>query len=107
MHMMQLTEQQQHILNGGEGETLKKVLQTLIRYGEVFGATKMVPVTGKYNHLVTSFGLKALGPVYELMNQLIEAGAVGHILAAIDIRRDKDHLFGKAQCVNGKQSNLL
>ena len=36
----------------------------------------MVPVTSKYNHLVTSFGLKALGPVYELMNQLIEAGAV-------------------------------
>ena len=74
--MMQLTEQQQHILNGGEGETLKKVLQTLIRYGEVFGATKMVPVTSKYNHLVTSFGLKALGPVYELMEQLIETGAV-------------------------------
>ncbi len=27
----------------------------------------MVPVTGKYNHLVTSFGLKALAPVYELI----------------------------------------
>jgi len=34
----------------------------------------MVPVTSKYNHLVTSFGLKALKPVYELMDKLIEAG---------------------------------
>ena len=36
----------------------------------------MVPVTSKYNHLVTSFGLNALTPVYELMEQLIAAGAV-------------------------------
>ena len=33
-------------------------------------------MTSKYNHLVTSFGLKALTPVYELMEQLIAAGAV-------------------------------
>ncbi len=73
---MFLTEEQKAILNGEKGETLAKVMKTLVRYGEVFGAEKMVPVTSKYNHLVTSFGLKALGPVYELMNQLIEAGAV-------------------------------
>lgn len=73
---MFLTEEQKAILNGEKGETLAKVMKTLVRYGEVFGAEKMVPVTSKYNHLVTSFGLKALGPVYDLMNQLIEAGAV-------------------------------
>ena len=33
----------------------------------------MVPVTSEYNHLVTSFGLKALKPVYELMDKLIES----------------------------------
>ena len=51
-------------------------METLVRYGELFGATKMVPVTSSCNHLVTSFGLKALGAVYELMDRLIEAGAV-------------------------------
>ena len=55
---------------------MAKVMQTLVRYGELFGADEMVPVTSKYNHLVTSFGLKALGPVYHLMEQLLEAGAV-------------------------------
>ena len=67
---------QQEILNGAHGETMAKVMQTLVRYGELFGADEMVPVTSRYNHLVTSFGLKALGPVYHLMEQLLEAGAV-------------------------------
>ncbi len=73
---MILTEEQKAILNGEKGETLAKVMKTLVMYGDCFGAEKMVPVTSQYNHLVTSFGLKALGPVYDLMNQLISAGAV-------------------------------
>ena len=73
---MKLTEEQEAILNGSQGETMAKVMKTLVRYGELFGAETMVPVTSRYNHLVTSFGLKALTPVYELMDQLIAAGAV-------------------------------
>lgn len=71
---MNLTKEQQDILDGKQGDVLAKVMQTLVRYGEVFGADAMVPVTSKYNHLVTSFGLKALAPVYELMDKLIESG---------------------------------
>ncbi len=71
---MKLTTELQAILDGEKGEVLSKVAKTLVKYGEIFGAEEMVPVTSKYNHLVTSFGLKALGPVYELMNQLIESG---------------------------------
>ena len=73
---MKLTPEQQAILNGSRGETMAKVMQTLVRYGELFGADEMVPVTSQYNHLVTSFGLKALGPVYQLMEQLLATGAV-------------------------------
>ncbi len=71
---MNLTSEQQAILNGEKGDTLARIMKTLVRYGELFGADSMVPVTSKYNHLVTSFGLKALTPVYELMDKLIEAG---------------------------------
>ena len=73
---MQLTDEQQALLSGEKGETLAKVMETLVRYGELFGADRMVKVTSEYNHLVTSFGLKALTPVYSLMDRLIEAGAV-------------------------------
>ncbi|MBQ4600719.1 MAG: DUF521 domain-containing protein [Oscillospiraceae bacterium] len=83
---MYLTDEQQAILNGEKGETMAKVMQTLVKYGEIFGATKMVSVTGKHNHLVTSFGLKALAPVYALMDQLIEAGAVSKQTFSVDPR---------------------
>ena len=75
-YKMKLTEEQSAILGGSRGEAMAKVMETLVRYGELFGADEMVAVTSKYNHLVTSFGLKALAPVYALMDQLIEAGAV-------------------------------
>ena len=64
---MYLTPEQQAILNGEKGETMAKVMKTLVMYGEAFGAEKMVPVTSKHNHLVTSFGLKMMTPVFELM----------------------------------------
>ena len=83
---MYLTPEQQAILDGAKGETLAKVMQTLVRYGDIFGADKLVPVTGQHNHLVTSFGLKALGPVYQLMEQLIEAGAVSRQTFSVDPR---------------------
>lgn len=75
-YKIKLTKEQEDILNGSKGETLAKVMETLVRYGELFGADEMVPVTSEYNHLVTSFGLKALTPVYSLMERLIETGAV-------------------------------
>jgi predicted aconitase len=73
---MNLKPEQQAILNGEKGETLAKVMKTLVMFGEAFDAETLVPVTSKYNHLVTSFGLGALQPVYDLMNQLIDAGAL-------------------------------
>ncbi len=85
-YKMKLTEEQSAILGGSRGETMAKVMETLVRYGELFGADEMVPVTSKYNHLVTSFGLKALAPVYALMDQLIETGAVSQQKFSADPR---------------------
>ncbi|MBR2381409.1 MAG: DUF521 domain-containing protein [Clostridia bacterium] len=83
---MVLTNEQQAILNGEKGETLAKVMETVVRYGELFGAEKLVPVTSKYNHLVTSFGLKMMTPVFDLMQQLIDAGVVSEQKFSADPR---------------------
>ena len=83
---MYLTDEQQAILNGSKGETMAKVLKTLVMYGETFNADKMVPVTSEYNHLVTSFGLKMMKPVFQLMQQLIDAGAVSGQKFSVDPR---------------------
>ena len=83
---MFLTPEQQAILDGAQGETMAKVMQTLVMYGEAFGADKMVPVTSDYNHLVTSFGLKMMKPVFDLMQKLIDAGAISGQKFSVDPR---------------------
>ena len=83
---MILTSEQQAILDGSKGEVMAKVMKTLVMYGDTFGADKMVPVTSEYNHLVTSFGLKMMGPVFDLMQQLIDAGAISQQKFSVDPR---------------------
>ena len=83
---MILTPEQQAILDGAKGEVQAKVMKTLVMYGEAFGADKLVPVTSQYNHLVTSFGLKMMKPVFDLMQQLIDAGAVSQQQFSVDPR---------------------
>ena len=73
---MNLTQEQQALLDGARGPAMAKVVKTLAMYGDCFGATRMVHVTNSRGHLVTSFGLSMLGPVYDLMDELIEGGAL-------------------------------
>ena len=72
-HHMTLTQEEEDILNGEQGEVMAKVMKTLVLYGDAFGAEKFVPVTGPA-HLVTSFGISVLSPVFNIMDELIEGG---------------------------------
>lgn len=81
---MELTKEQQAILDGAQGDTMAKIMKTLVMYGETFGATKMVPVTGKKGHLVTSFGLGVMKPIFDLMDKLIEDGAISGQQFSVD-----------------------
>ena len=71
---MNLTPEQQALLDGSKGEVMAKVVKTLVMYGDAFGAQRMVPITSEYGHTVISFGLKAIKPVYDLYDQIIDAG---------------------------------
>ncbi len=73
---MEITKEQQEILDGSQGEVMAKIMKTLVMYGETFGATKMVPVTSKYGHIVTSFGVIVIKGVFDLMDELLAAGVV-------------------------------
>lgn len=83
---MKLTDEQLAILNGEKGETLAKVMKTLVMYGDAFEAEKLVPITSNYNHLVTSFGLKVMSPVYDLMQTLLDADVVSSQKFSVDPR---------------------
>ena len=73
---MILTKEQQALLDGAKGETMAKIVKSLVMYGEAFGAERMVPVTSDLGHTVISFGLKAIKPVYDLYDEIIGAGLV-------------------------------
>lgn len=70
---MKLTKEEKEILAGKQGETKAKIMKTLVEFGDVFGAEKLVPVTHD-GHLVTSFGIGLLKPVYRIMDEIIDAG---------------------------------
>ena len=86
MAKMQLTPEQQGLLDGAKGETMAKVVKTLVMYGETFDAPKMVPVTSEYGHLVTSFGLSVMKPMYDMMDELIQSGAISQQKFSMDPR---------------------
>ena len=73
---MKLTKEQQAILDGSQGETMAKVLKTLVMYGECFGAERLVPITSEFGHTVISFGIGVMSPVYDLYDELINSGLV-------------------------------
>ena len=83
---MILTKEQQAILDGEKGETMAKVMKTLVMYGDAFEAEKLVPITSDYNHLVTSFGLKVMSPVYDLMQKILDAGVASGQKFSVDPR---------------------
>ena len=89
---MKLTAEQQAILNGEKGETMAKVMKTLVMYGDAFEAEKLVPITSKYNHLVTSFGLKVMSPVYDLMQQILDANVASGQKFSVDPRPLDDNV---------------
>jgi predicted aconitase len=70
---MQLTSEQQQILDGSQGPVLQKVMKSVVAYGEAFGAEKLVPIEGN-PHLVTSFGANSIKPYFAVLDELIEAG---------------------------------
>ena len=71
---MELTLEQRNILEGKQGPVMAKIMETVVMFGDIFGAPRLVKVTHDDGHLVTSFGIKLLKPLFSTMDQLIEAG---------------------------------
>ncbi|MCE1253320.1 MAG: aconitase X catalytic domain-containing protein, partial [Anaerolineae bacterium] len=70
---MLLTPQEKSILDGKQGEVLAKAMQSIVVYGETFGATRLVDIEGN-QHFVTSFGANTIKPYFAMMEELIQAG---------------------------------
>ena len=70
---MKLNEEQLAILDGKEGEVKAKIMETIVRYGDIFDAPELIKITHGTGHLVTSFGMGILKPVFRTMDEIIAA----------------------------------
>ena len=72
-YLMELTPEEIDILTGKQGLTLQKAMKTIVKYGDTFGATRLVSLDGPI-HVVNASGLFILKPLFRLCNELIAAG---------------------------------
>lgn len=84
-YKMVLSTEERDILEGKEGPTLQKAMKSIVLYGETFGAKRLVPVSGPV-HLVTSFGIPLLKPVFKMMDELISHGLKTSMPFTVDPR---------------------
>ncbi len=84
-YKMKLTPAEVGILNGAEGDVKAKMMQTLVKIGDIFGAKRMVEVTHQ-GHIVTSMGIPLLKPVFRTMQEIIDAGITAKFKFTADPR---------------------
>jgi len=69
----QLTADEQAIMNGEKGELLQKVIKTVVSFGELFGATKLVDLQAA-PHLAMSWSSDGILPFLKIYRKLADAG---------------------------------
>ena len=89
---MILNEELLAVQRGEQGEAMRKVLNTLVMYGEAFGAERMVKITGEMGHAVIGTGSMTWKPVFDLMEELIDGGALPRQSFTTDPRGVEPHV---------------
>lgn len=69
---MHLTEEEKAILKGKQGQVKQKAMQTLVKYGETFGAERLVPITR--GHVVMPAGASFIPSQLEILDSLAGDG---------------------------------
>jgi predicted aconitase len=70
---MILTEDEQEIMDGKKGPLLQKAMKTIVAYGELFGAKRLVDLDHA-PHIAMSWGTDAIIPFLKIYEQFAEAG---------------------------------
>ncbi len=70
---MTLTPAEQDIYDGKKGDILQKAIKTVVAYGQLFGAQRLVDLGGAPHHAV-SWGSDGVEPLLVIYQQLADAG---------------------------------
>jgi predicted aconitase len=70
---LSLTSEEQAINEGEKGDVLQKAIKTVVAYGQLFGADKLVDLGGAPHHAV-SWGSDGVEPLLKIYKELVDAG---------------------------------
>lgn len=87
--LMALTPEQTAIRAGSEGPVMARCMETLVRYGEAFGAPRLVPIRSA--HLTGSFKIFFYTAYYKLVSELVEAGIKVKVPTTLNPRPGYDY----------------
>lgn len=69
---MKLEAEHESLLQGEAGQSVALAMKTLVRYGEAFGAKRLVPI--KSAHLAGSSGIASFEAYYRILDRLVAEG---------------------------------
>ena len=72
-YQMPLTQEEQDIMNGSEGEVKAKVMKIVVTHGNAFGADKLVELGGAC-HSSMYFGTPYMAPLVKIFDECAKAG---------------------------------
>jgi len=72
-HKMTLTQEEQDILDGSQGPVMAKVLKTIVKHGELFGAERLAKCGGA-PHTSLYTGSAWVAPVLDMFEEIADAG---------------------------------
>jgi predicted aconitase len=70
---MILSREERAVLEGSRGETLQRVMATIVAYGQALDAERLVRITGR-GHFVIPHALPGIAPSMEMLDALIAGG---------------------------------
>ena len=81
---MHLAPEQEAMLAGENGSALADAMNTLVAYGEAFGAARMVPIRSA--HVAGSFGARIYKAYFQILTRMAEAGVRCRVPTTINPR---------------------
>ncbi|MFQ6099081.1 MAG: aconitase X, partial [Armatimonadota bacterium] len=79
-----MTDEEQNILDGRRGPVLRKALRAIVRYGEAFGADRLVPIVS--SHLVIGTGALLFIQYARMLRETADAGLVFPVPTTVNPR---------------------
>lgn len=85
---MLLNQEQERIISGSEGKALGLALRTLVEYGKVFGAKRLVPI--KSAHIAGTFGIIRFKSFYSILKQMVDEGLQVRVPTTVNPRPGRE-----------------